>query len=150
MKLSFMVLLKRTLETDPFFGRMSHVKLDSGKDLGGTVGGRVDSACVVVGRRCNELRQELRARTRTLTLVWLFAFGLVALGTGDALSASHHKDMRAHRSKAAAAAGHKHGTALDAKRHAAVSQGEEPREAVARVPLPIERPAAASLPPDLA
>src|SRR4029077_7984132 len=39
----------------------------------------------------------MRARTRALTLVWLFAFGLAALGTGDALSASRHKDIRAHR-----------------------------------------------------
>jgi soluble lytic murein transglycosylase len=112
------------------------------------LGARVDSACIaVVGRGGSEPRYELRARTRALTLVLLFAFGLVALGTGEALSASPHKDIRAHRSKAAA--GHKHVTALDAKRHTAASQSEEPREAVAGVPLPIERPAAASLPPDL-
>ena len=86
---------------------------------------------------------------RTLILVWLFAFGLAALGTGDALSASRHKDIRAHRSKAAAVPGHKRGTALDAKRHAAAWRSEEPHEAVVGVPLPIERPAAASLPPDL-
>src|SRR6476660_2036844 len=129
---------------------MLRVKLDTGKDHGGTVGARVDSACVaVVGRGGNEPRQELRVRTRALTLVWLFAFGLAALGTGDALSASRHKDIRAHRSKAAAAASHKHGTALDAKRHTAAWQSEEPHEAVVGVPLPIERPAAASLPPDL-
>ena len=72
----------------------------------------------------------MRARTRALTLVWLFAFGLAALGTGDALSASRHKDIRAHRSKAAAAAGHKRGTALNAKRHTAPSQSEESHEAV--------------------
>ena len=129
---------------------MLRVKLDTGKDHGGTVGARVDSACVaVVGRGGNEPRQELLARTRALTLVWLFAFGLAALGTGDALSASRHKDIRAHRSKAAAAAGHKRGTALDAKRHTAALQSEESDEAVARVPLPIERPAGASLPTDL-
>ena len=86
---------------------------------------------------------------RALILVWLFAFGLAALGTGDALSASRHKDIRAQRSKAAAVPGHKHGTALDAKRHAAAWRSEEPHEAVVGVPLPIERPAAASLPPDL-
>ena len=133
-----------------FFRRMLHVKLDTGKDLGGTLGARVDSACIaVVGRGGNEPRQELRVRTRALTLVWLFAFGLAALGTGEALSASRHKDIRAHRSKAAAAAGHKRGTALDAKRYTAPSQSKEPHEAVGGVPLPIERPAAASLPPDL-
>jgi soluble lytic murein transglycosylase len=129
---------------------MLRVKLDTGKDHGGTVGARVDSACVaVVGRGGNEPRQELLARTRALTLVWLFAFGLAALATGDALSASRHKDIRAHRSKAAAATGHKRGTALDAKRHTAALQSEESDEAVARVPLPIERPAGASLPTDL-
>ena len=129
---------------------MLHVKLDSGKDHGGTVGARVNSACIaVVGLDGDEPRQELLARTRALILVWLFAFGLAALGTGDALSASRHKDIRAHRSKAAAAAGHKRGTALDAKRHTAALQSEESDEAVARVPLPIERPAGASLPTDL-
>jgi soluble lytic murein transglycosylase len=114
------------------------------------VGARVDSACIaVVGRAGNEPRQEPPTRTRALTLVWLFAFGLAALGTGDTLSASRHKDIRTHRSKAAAAAGHKRGTALDAKRHPAALQSEESDETVARVPLPIERPAGASLPTDL-
>ena len=61
---------------------------------------------------------------RAPILVWLFAFGLAALGTGDALSASRHKDTRAHRSKAAAVPGHKHGTALDANRHAAAWRSE--------------------------
>ena len=114
------------------------------------MGARVDSACIaVVGRAGNEPRQEPPTRTRALTLVWLFAFGLAALGTGDTLSASRHKDIRTHRSKAAAAAGHKRGTALDAKRHPAALQSEELDETVARVPLPIERPAGASLPTDL-
>ena len=114
------------------------------------MGARVDPGIAVVGRGGNEPRQEPLTRTRALTLVWLFAFGLAALGTGDTLSASRHKDIRTHRSKAAAAAGHKRGTALDAKRHTAALQSEESDEAVVRVPLPIERPAAASLPPDLA
>ena len=114
------------------------------------MGARVDSACIaVVGRAGNEPRQEPPTRTRALTLVWLFAFGLAALGTGDTLSASRHKDIRTHRSKAAAAAGHKRGTALDAKRHPAALRSEESDETVARVPLPIERPAGASLPTDL-
>jgi hypothetical protein len=86
---------------------------------------RVDSACfAVVGRGSNEPRQGMQARTRALTLAWLFAFGLAALGTGDALSASRHKDRLAHRSKEAAAAGHKHGAAPNAKRHTAPSQSE--------------------------
>src|SRR6516225_826440 len=121
-----------------------------GKDLGGTLGARVDSACIaVVGRGGCEPRQERRARTRPLTLVWLFAFGLVALGTGDAVSASRDKDIHAHRNVTAPATGHERGTALDAKRNAAAYQSEKSHEAVADVPLPIERPAAASLPPDL-
>ena len=133
-----------------FFGACCALSLIREKTIGGTVGTRVDLACVaVVGRGGNEPRQELLARTRALTLVWLLAFGLAALGTGDALSASRHKDIRAHRSKAAAAASHKRGTALDAKRHTAALQSEESDEAVARVPLPIERPAGASLPTDL-
>ena len=76
----------------------------------------------------------MRARTRALTLVWLFAFGLAALGTGDALSASRHKDIRAHRSKSTSTAGHKRGTALNAKRHTAPSQSEESHEAVTLLP----------------
>jgi soluble lytic murein transglycosylase len=79
----------------------------------------------------------------------LFAFGLAALGTGEALAASRDKDIHAHRNKAATATGHEHGAALNAKRHAAASQSEKSHEAVAGMPLPIERPAAASLPPDL-
>ena len=76
----------------------------------------------------------MRARTRALTLVWLFAIGLAALGTGDALSASRHKDIRAHRSKSTSTAGHKRGTALNAKRHRAPSQSEESHEAVTLLP----------------
>jgi soluble lytic murein transglycosylase len=79
----------------------------------------------------------------------LFVLGLAALGTGEALSASRHEDMHAHRNKAATATGDGHGMALNAKRHAAAPRSEKSHEAVADVPLPIERPAAASLPPDL-
>jgi soluble lytic murein transglycosylase len=84
-----------------------------------------------------------------LTLVCLIAFAFTAIGAGDALSASRHKDIRAHRSKVAAAARHKRSAALDAKRHTAASQSDETYDAaVVGVPLPIERPAAASLSPD--
>jgi hypothetical protein len=76
----------------------------------------------------------MRTRTRALALVWLLAFGLTALGTGDALSASRHKDIRAHRSQSAAAAGHKSGIALDAKRHTAPSQSDESHEVVTSLP----------------
>ena len=100
---------------------MLHVKLDTGKDFGDTVGARVDSACIaVVGSGGNGPRQELRARTRALTIVWLFAFGVAALGTGEALSASRHKDIPAHRGKAAAAAA-RHGAGREAA-HSSVAE----------------------------
>ena len=103
--------------------------------MGAPLGARVDPSCfAVVGRGGKEPRQGMRARTRALTLVWLFAFGLAALGTGDALSASRHKDIRAHRSKSTSTAGHKRGTALNAKRHTAPSQSEESHEAVTLLP----------------
>jgi hypothetical protein len=131
-----------------FFRRIPRVKLDSEADLRGTLGARVDLACVaVVGRGGNEGLQELRA-TRALVLVWLFAVSFITLDIGEALSASHHKDVRVHRNTAAAA-GHDHGVALNATRHAAASRSDKSRDAVTSVPLPIERPAAASLPPDL-
>jgi soluble lytic murein transglycosylase len=99
------------------------------------VGVRVDSSCfAVVGRGGKEPRQGMRTRTRAITLVWLLTVGLAALGTGDALSASRHKDIRAHRSKSAAAAGHKRGMALDAKRHTTPSQSDESHEAVTSLP----------------
>jgi hypothetical protein len=109
--------------------------------LGGTLGARLDPAGIAdVGRGGNE-----PARARALTLVLL----LTALGTGDALSAARHKDMRAHRGKAIAVTGHDHRAAIGVRRHARAWQNEEPHDAVAGVPLPTERPAVASLPPDL-
>ena len=103
--------------------------------MGAPLGARVDSACfAVVGRGGKGPRQGMRTRTRAITLVWLLAFGLAALGTGDALSAPRHKDIRAHRSKSAATAGHKRGTAPDAKQHTAPSQSEESHEAVTLLP----------------
>jgi soluble lytic murein transglycosylase len=76
----------------------------------------------------------MRARTRALALVWLFAFSSAALGTGDALSASRHKDIRAHRSKSAAAAAHMRGKTLDAERHTAPSESEKSQQAVTILP----------------
>ena len=53
--------------------------------MGAPLGARVDPSCfAVVGRGGKEPRQGMRARTRALTLVWLFAFGLAALGTSSA------------------------------------------------------------------
>ncbi len=90
----------------------------------------------------------MRARTRALASFWVFAFGLATLGAGDALSASRQKETRVDGNKAAAAASHRRGTTL-AKRDTAARPSEELHDAIAVVPLPIERPAEASLPPDL-
>jgi soluble lytic murein transglycosylase len=75
-----------------------------------------------------------------------------ALGTADALAAPGHKQVSVHRSKVAEAKQHKHRSVPDAKRSAAARQSERNRAAmvVPSIPLPIARPAAASLPPDLA
>ena len=62
--------------------------------MGAPLGARVDSACfAVVGRGGKVPPQGMWTRTRAITLVWLLAFGLAALGTGDALSAPRHKDI---------------------------------------------------------
>jgi peptidoglycan lytic transglycosylase len=106
------------------------------------------SACFKIGRGGKELRQGRRARTRALASVSVLVFGLATLGAGDALSVTRQKDTRAHGTKAAAAMGHTRGTPL-AKRDRATKPSEELHDAVAAVPLPIERPAEASLPPDL-
>ena len=58
-----------------------------------------------------------------------------------------------HRSKVAEAKHHRHSSAPDAKRNASARQSERKGAAhavVPSIPLPIARPAAASLPPDLA
>jgi len=78
---------------------------------------------------------------------------MAALGNADAFAAPRHKHVPAHQSKTAEAEHHKHGSTPDAKRSAAARQSERKRTAhviVPSVPLPVERPAAASLPPDLA
>ena len=91
-----------------------------------------------------------RERAR-FTLVWLFAFGLSGpLGTDDAFSASRRQRrytrtaVRLPRRRATNAA--RRWTRSGTQRR---QRGEKSHEAVVRVPLPIERPAAASLPPDL-
>ena len=92
-----------------------------------------------------------RARTRWCALVCLLASALAALGTADASPAQHQKPVSQHRSKAAEAEGHKHGTARDAKQSkAARLRAPETHAVVPSVPLPVARPPAASLPPDLA
>ena len=92
-------------------------------------------------------------RTRGCALVWLLSLATAALGTADALAAPRHKQVPVHRSKVAEAKQHKHRSVPDAKRSAAARQSERNRAAhmvVPSIPLPIARPAAASLPPDLA
>ena len=86
-------------------------------------------------------------------MVWLLALAVAALGTADALAAPRHKRVPAHPSKATEAERHNHGSASDAKRSAAVRKSmrnRTARAAVPSIPLPIARPTAASLPPDLA
>ena len=86
-------------------------------------------------------------------MVWLLVSALTALGTADAFAGPHLKHVPAHPSKVAEAKHHKHRSAPDAKPSAAARQNERTRAAhmiVPSIPLPIARPAAASLPPDLA
>ena len=86
-------------------------------------------------------------------MVWLLALAVAALGTADALATPRHKRVPAHPSKTAEAERHNHGSASDAKRSAAVRKSvrnRTARAAVPSIPLPIARPTAASLPPDLA
>ena len=116
----------------------------------------IDRTCIAaLGRGANvrAAGQQRLARTRRRALVWLLASAMAALGTADAFAASRHKHVPAHQSKAAEAERHKHRSAPDAKRSAAARQSERTRAAhmiVPSIPLPIARPAAASLPPDLA
>ena len=93
-----------------------------------------------------------RRRTPRLALVWLLssAIVIVALGTADAVPAARHKDVGAHRSKAKAER-HQHGSTskrtLVARGHAG---NRTAHVSGSNVPLPIERPAVLSLPPELA
>ena len=85
--------------------------------------------------------------------IWLLSLATAVLGTADALAASRQKQAPMHRSKVAEAKHHKHGSAADAKRSPTMRHSERNRTArtvVPSIPLPIARPAAASLPPDLA
>ena len=101
--------------------------------------------------RCqSRLPDQPLGRTRC-ALVCLLASALTALGTANASPAQHQKPLSQHRSKAAEAEGHKEGTARDAKRSNAPRQhAREAHAVVPNVPLPVARPPAASLPPDLA
>jgi hypothetical protein len=96
-----------------------------------------------------------RARRRQRTLVWLLATAMAMLGPIEGFAARHHKDMPAHRTRAAEAARPKHRSALERsaaaryphgsgiKRSAAVRQSERSRAARPVVPdvhLPMDRP----------
>ena len=112
----------------------------------------INRTCVAaLGRGANARAagQQQLARPRRRAVVWLLALAVAALGTADALAAPRHKRVPAHPSKAAEAERHNHGSASDAKRSAAV-RNRTARAAVPSIPLPIARPTAASLPPDLA
>jgi hypothetical protein len=78
-----------------------------------------------------------RLRRARCALACLFASALAALGTADASPAQHQKPVSQHRSKAAEAEGHKHGTAPDAKRSNAARL--RPREAHAVVPSAVDQ-----------
>ena len=92
-------------------------------------------------------------RTSQRAVVWLLAPAVAALGTAEAFAAPPHKYVLSHQSKTTEAERHKHGSASVAKRRPAMRHGVQNRTVravVPSVPLPIARPAAASLPPDLA
>ena len=97
------------------------------------------------------VRQQRRALTYRLALVWLFFLVAGALGAGNAFPASRDKDVATHKTDAVQAKGHKHRTVRDAKRSQALRQSERKVHPVApNVLLPIEQPPAAALPSDLA
>ena len=105
------------------------------------------------GANARAAGQQRLTRPRRRAVVWLLALAVAALGTADALAAPRHKRVPAHPSKATEAERHNHGSASDAKRSAAVRKSmrnRTARAAVPSIPLPIARPTAASLPPDLA
>ena len=85
---------------------------------------------------------------RTWALVWLLASAIAALGTADALSASPDKHVRPDRKKAVEAVHHKRGSERAAKQSAPARQSERGDAThPAAVPLPIDRPANADVPP---
>ena len=116
----------------------------------------INRTCVAaLGRGANARAadQQRLTRPRRRAVVWLLALAVAALGTADALATPRHERVPAHPSKTAEAERHNHGSASDAKRSAAVRKSvrnRTARAAVPSIPLPIARPTAASLPPDLA
>jgi len=110
-------------------------------------------AALVRGPTARAAGQQRLTQTRRRAAVWLLALAVAALGTADALATPRHKHLPTHRSKAAELERQKHRSAPDANRNAAARKSARNRAAhmiVPSIPLPIARPAAASLPPDLA
>ena len=116
----------------------------------------INRTCVATLGRGPKVRAAGRQRLtlpRRSAVVWLLASAVAALGSADALAASPHKHVLAHQIKAAEVKQHKHRSASDAKRSGAAQKSvrnRTVRAVVPSIPLPIARPAAASLPPDLA
>ena len=114
----------------------------------------IDRTCVAaLGRGANMRAAGQRPWTSRHAVVWLLASAVAALGTADAFAAPPHKHVPAHHSKTAKAERHKHASASDPKSSAAARKSVRNRTAravVPSIPLPVARPAAASLPPDLA
>ncbi len=114
----------------------------------------IDRTCVAaLGRGANMRAAGQRPWTSRHAVVWLLASAVAALGTADAFAAPPHKHVPAHYSKTAKAERHKHASASDPKSSAAARKSVRNRTAravVPSIPLPVARPAAASLPPDLA
>jgi soluble lytic murein transglycosylase len=81
--------------------------------------------------------------------LWLLASAAAVLGAPDAFSAPRHPHIPPHPSKSADAKHHERGSTPDANRGALRSERSRAAHAIA-VPMPRTRPAAASLPPDLA
>ena len=127
---------------------------DGGAEAIGASEPSIDRTCVAaLGRGANMRAAGQRPWTSRHAVVWLLASAVAALGTADAFAAPPHKHVPAHYSKTAKAERHKHASASDPKSSAAARKSVRNRTAravVPSIPLPVARPAAASLPPDLA
>jgi peptidoglycan lytic transglycosylase len=89
----------------------------------------IDQNCVT--GFCRGANANAKSALRRHTLACLLASAIVALGTADASSTPTHKYVSPHRSKAAKAVHHKHGSAPEAK-HAERAVGP-------RIPLPSDQ-----------
>jgi hypothetical protein len=113
------------------FAPRSQTQVEAALPLSAAIGRRVP----FLGRQCDP---PWRGR------VWLVTSAMVVLGTVGAIPASGHQQAPMP-SKIVQADHHKHGSTPGAKRRAAAREAIIPS-----VPLPVKRPAAASLPPDVA